>query len=901
MSSLYNHRPVVPSTASGRLAELLEAVRNEFDNIAQEAMAFRNHKDDYEHKITSQIQEMQTIRQTIYELEMAHQKMKQSYDEEIARLRRELESRGIHLPVTSQPSLPLLSNPPNLPFPPPNIGLNTLPVGRAPNHNDPKTCLAPLDTNQPTLPLPYPNTGYPPVNNVHTLQSCPQHSNKRVCADANIDNNTYNVSKSSNYSTVSGSSSPSGKRNKPLTNRNEAVSNSFISVHQPPARPVPPPSSLTPTVPPPVSSLSLGQTSMSIADMDPDMIPREFKKEGSDWTVLFNPNIPRVLDINFVHTLEHQSVVCCIRFSNDGEYLATGCNRVALIFDVKTGKRLTILQDESVDWEGDLYVRSIAFSPDGKYLATGAEDKRIRIWDIAKKKIRHLFTGHEQDIYSLDYSQNGKFIASGSGDRTTRVWDIETGHCILTLSIEDGVTTVAISPDSRYVAAGSLDKVVRVWDAKTGHLVERFEDHKDSVYSVAFTPNGCGLLSGSLDKTIKLWELSDTETSAPKSGLCKATLTGHKDFVLSVASSPDGHWVLSGSKDRGVQFWDYHGRAQLILQGHKNSVISVAVSPTGRLFATGSGDCRARTAGIGFVQGFLAGQIAVWILVCVFLKFFVFSDGKKTSTSLRSSLRKQLQNKQPSIYQPVLPSTVVHFLSKVYGNLSTHPAESLDWLNVLIAQAIIQFRSDMRFKEGLLNYMDDILNGQSKPNFLGHIKVVDVNMGEDFPVCRNCRVISRADISNHFDVVMDVDFVDEITLSIETQFVLNYPKYEFAVLPIVLSLSIIRFSGTLSISLVSCKNQLDTSNIAAFIFSFSPDFQLDINVHSLVGARSKLQDIPKISQFLEFRIRNWFIEKCVDPHFQCINIPNIWLGKTNNYSKPCEQAFAETMKDMKNS
>lgn len=50
MSNLYNHRSVGLSSASSRLAELLEAVRNEFDTIAQEAMAFRNHKDDYEHK-----------------------------------------------------------------------------------------------------------------------------------------------------------------------------------------------------------------------------------------------------------------------------------------------------------------------------------------------------------------------------------------------------------------------------------------------------------------------------------------------------------------------------------------------------------------------------------------------------------------------------------------------------------------------------------------------------------------------------------------------------------------------------------------------------------------------------------------------------------------------------------
>lgn len=39
----------------------------------------------------------------------------------------------------------------------------------------------------------------------------------------------------------------------------------------------------------------------------------------------------------------------------------------------------SVLQDELADWEGDLYIRSVAFSPDGKYLATGAEDKRIRV------------------------------------------------------------------------------------------------------------------------------------------------------------------------------------------------------------------------------------------------------------------------------------------------------------------------------------------------------------------------------------------------------------------------------------------------------------------------------------------------------------------------------------------
>lgn len=115
------------------------------------------------------------------------------------------------------------------------------------------------------------------------------------------------------------------------------------------------------------------------------------------------------------------------------------------------------------------------------------------------------------------------------------MWDIESGQEVLNLSIEDGVTTVAISPGGEYVAAGSLDKSVRVWDARNGFLIERLDGidgHKDSVYSVAFAPNGRSLVSGSLDKSIKMWELADNRPMisgpAGRSAKCLRTFEGHK-------------------------------------------------------------------------------------------------------------------------------------------------------------------------------------------------------------------------------------------------------------------------------------------------------------------------------------------------------------------------------------
>lgn len=130
-----------------------------------------------------------------------------------------------------------------------------------------------------------------------------------------------------------------------------------------------------------------------LADLDPDQLRPDQKREGLDWFAVFNPRIRRVLDVDLVHNLAHESVVCCVRFSADGRYVATGCNRSAQIFEVATGTQVSKLQDDSVDKDGDLYIRSVCFSPDGRYLATGAEDKQIRVCQILPQPGRYGCSG----------------------------------------------------------------------------------------------------------------------------------------------------------------------------------------------------------------------------------------------------------------------------------------------------------------------------------------------------------------------------------------------------------------------------------------------------------------------------------------------------------------------------
>lgn len=80
-----------------------------------------------------------------------------------------------------------------------------------------------------------------------------------------------------------------------------------------------------------------------ICDFDIESVAPQFRKEEEDWAVAFNPKNPLHgdrLNVDLVQSLEHDSVVCCIRFSTCGKLLATGCNRYAQIFDVMTGQKI---------------------------------------------------------------------------------------------------------------------------------------------------------------------------------------------------------------------------------------------------------------------------------------------------------------------------------------------------------------------------------------------------------------------------------------------------------------------------------------------------------------------------------------------------------------------------------
>lgn len=282
--------------------------------------------------------------------------------------------------------------------------------------------------------------------------------------------------------------------------------------------------------------------------------------------------------------------------------------------------------------------------------------------------------------------------------------------------------------------------------------------------------------------------------------------------------------------------------------------------------------------------------------------------------------------------------SIATILAKTYYNVKGHQPESLDWFNVLIAQTIAQLRADARQDGAVLTSLTDILNSGSKPDWIGEIRVTEIALGDEFPIFSNCRVMpaedgfwygpgTTGDNEGRLQARMDVDLSDVITIGVETTLNLNWPKPFSAVLPVALAVSVVRFSGTLAMSFIPSSSPPSTTaqtpspthaqtpseprpstsssnpspatanppphRPTTLAFTFLDDYRLDLSVRSLVGSRSRLQDVPKIAQLIESRVHAWFDERAVEPRFQQISLPSLWPRKHNTRGGATEDAEDE--------
>jgi WD40 repeat protein len=241
-------------------------------------------------------------------------------------------------------------------------------------------------------------------------------------------------------------------------------------------------------------------------------------------------------------------------------------------------------------------IRGLAFTPDGKQLVSAADDKVIRVWDLAAEKTIRTIRGEvgpgfAGTIYTMALSPDARWLAAGGwlhsecegrcGD--IRLYDFATGQLVTLLrGHRNTVFALAFSPDGRRLASASFDSTAIVWDLEQKKLLHQLRGHRGILHGVAFTPDGERVVTASEDMTLKLWSVRD--------GREIATMTGHKAKVRSLAVSQVDGTIASGDRDGEIRLWDGGtGRFQRLLINQGSEVGALAFSPTGKWLVAGNG------------------------------------------------------------------------------------------------------------------------------------------------------------------------------------------------------------------------------------------------------------------------------------------------------------------------
>ncbi|KAL1410206.1 ERMES complex subunit mmm1 [Vanrija albida] len=279
-----------------------------------------------------------------------------------------------------------------------------------------------------------------------------------------------------------------------------------------------------------------------------------------------------------------------------------------------------------------------------------------------------------------------------------------------------------------------------------------------------------------------------------------------------------------------------------------------------------------------FTQGFLVGQAVFLAFALLFIRYVLFSPLEAQDTEGWRKRRDERAKKSLLSNTAVPPPPAAHLLSKTGYEMATHPPESTDWVNVLLAQVLQGYRNDLLStsgEEGARQQFERWLNPPGRQqSWLDPIQVTGVSLGSSFPLLSNAR-IRPADGQGRVRAEIDVDYADTVSLSISTAVVINFPRPRFAVLPVSIGVELQSVGGTLSVVLHDPKGDRQHLHICLL-----PDFHLNLKTTSLLGSKAKLQDIPKLEQLLVDRFRQAIQDRYVYPRHIALGLPRIVTPQT---------------------
>ena len=157
-------------------------------------------------------------------------------------------------------------------------------------------------------------------------------------------------------------------------------------------------------------------------------------------------------------------------------------------------------------------VCGLKWSPDGETLASGANDNLLCLWDAARsQQPRHRITDHQAAVKALAWSPHERhLLASGAGtaDRTIKFWNASTGALLNSIDTGSQVCALLWNPYEKEIVSshGFARNQISLWKYPSMAKIRDLEGHTSRVLHLACGPTGT-VLSAAGDETLRFWDV----------------------------------------------------------------------------------------------------------------------------------------------------------------------------------------------------------------------------------------------------------------------------------------------------------------------------------------------------------------------------------------------------------
>ncbi|XP_071700962.1 uncharacterized protein [Rutidosis leptorrhynchoides] len=323
--------------------------------------------------------------------------------------------------------------------------------------------------------------------------------------------------------------------------------------------------------------------------------PVSSKKSLATLALSLNNNLLEVYSVDSNSTTKtsaielqgHRSDIRSVTISSDNTLLMSTSHNCVKIWNPSTGSCIRTIDSG--------FGLCSLFVPGNKYAVIGTKSGTLEIIDVRSGTCVEVVQAHTGSVQSIVPTPDGDGFVTGSLDHDVKFWEYETTQApnqdsvnltvtnVRTLTMNDDVTVVTVSPDGKHIAVALLDFTVKVYYTDTLKFHVPLYGHKLPVLCMDISSDGDLIVTGSADKNLGIWgmDFGDRHKS----------LFAHADCVTEVKFVLNTHYVFSVGKDRLVKYWDADKfQLLLTLEGHHAEIWCLSISKRADFLVTGSHD-----------------------------------------------------------------------------------------------------------------------------------------------------------------------------------------------------------------------------------------------------------------------------------------------------------------------